>query len=221
MQISWDLPLSAEGAHGTLDDGTPFLIRPIRASDAEALEAAFATMSARSRYLRFFTIRERLGEEMVRQLTDIDHDRHRAWVVSDPTEPSDVGTDEGRGVAVARLILVEDEPRIAEGALAVVDDHQGRGYGHMLLDLLIGTARATGVEYLRFDTLAENEGMRALLRTIEATRNDELTDGEVLVYDVPIDPDLGGDEYSLGTLYEILRWIAASELAPQESDPAS
>jgi len=211
MRINLDLPLGAEGVHGSLDDGTPFVVRPIRKSDAAAIEAAFAQMSARSRYLRFFTLRDRLSDEMTRSLTDIDHDRHRAWVVTDPGEPSDVGSDEGRGVAVARLIVIEDEPKVAEAALAVVDDHQGRGYGRMLLELLVGTARQTGVEYLRFDTLAENRGMRALLSEIGAKRNVELSDSSVLVYDVAIESTTDGADVPLGALYEILRWIARSE----------
>ena len=61
MRLTWELPLSPDGVAGELDDGTPFVIRPIRASDGPALEAAFAQMSTRSRYLRFFTVRECVG----------------------------------------------------------------------------------------------------------------------------------------------------------------
>ena len=210
MKLTWDVPLDADGIKGELDDGTPFVIRPLRPTDGPGLEAAFAQMSPRSKYLRFFTVRERLGEELVNSLTDIDHDRHRAWVVADPTAPSDVGTEEGRGFAVARLIVVEDEPKVAEASLAVMDDYQGRGFGRLLLELLIGTAQDAGIEFIRFETLYENRGMRALLSGLDAERNDELSDREVLVYDLPVtEGDSGG--VAVGPLYEILRFIASTD----------
>ena len=210
MNLTWDLPLDADGIKGELDDGTPFVIRPLRPTDGPGLEAAFAQMSPRSKYLRFFTFRERLGEELVNSLTDIDHDRHRAWVVADPTAPSDVGTQEGRGFAVARLIMVEDEPKVAEASLAVMDDYQGRGFGRLLLELLKGTAQDVGIEFIRFETLYENRGMRALLSGLDAERNDELSDREVLVYDMPVTED-DSDGVAVGALYEMLRFIASTE----------
>lgn len=210
MNLNWDLPLDADGITGELDDGTPFVIRPLRPTDGPGLEAAFAQMSPRSRYLRFFTVRERLGKELVSSLTDIDHDRHRAWVVADPTSPSDVGTPEGRGFAVARLIVVEDDPKVAEASLAVMDDYQGRGFGRLLLELLIGTAQDVGIEFIRFETLYENKGMRALLSGLDVERNDELSERDVLVYDMPVtDDDSNG--ISVGALYEILRFIASTD----------
>lgn len=197
--------------HGELDDGTPFVVRPLRSTDGPGLEAAFAQMSPRSRYLRFFVVRDQLGDALLESLTDIDHDTHRAWVVADPNAPSDVGTDEGRGIAIARLIVVKGEPNVAEAALAVVDDYQGKGFGRLLLELLIGTARDTGIEFMRFETLYENAGMRALLRDLDAERNDELSDREVLVYDVPVSPVADSDGIAAGALYEILRFIASSD----------
>lgn len=209
MHLTWDLPLDPDGVAGTLEDGTAFVIRPLRPTDGPALEASFEHLSPRSRYLRFFAARERLGPELLESLINIDHDRHRAWVVSDPTAPSDIGSDEGRGVAIARLIVIQDEPRVAEASLSVIDEYQGRGFGRLLLELLIGTARDTGVEFIRFETLFENRGMRALLAGLDANRNQELSDREVLVYDVPVDPEEEGQPY--GALYEILRFIAAND----------
>lgn len=213
MRFEWNLPLSADGIAGVLEDGSRFVVRPIRASDGPALEAAFSNMSTRSRYLRFFAVRERLGDELVRRLTDIDHDRHRAWVVVDPEAASDVGDDEGLGIAVARLIAVEGEPGVAEAALVVTDAYQGRGVGRLLLELLIGTARDVGIEFIRFETLYENAGMRALIADLKPRKNEVLSDRELLVFDLPIDPDDDADGVAVGALYEILRFIAESEFA--------
>lgn len=218
MKIIWDLPLDADGIRGELDDGSPFVVRPIRATDGPALEKAFERMSPRSRYLRFFSARSRLGPELTEQLTDIDHDGHRAWVVADPTKQSEIDSDEGLGVAVARLIDVEGEPGVAEAALVVTDGYQRRGFGKLLLELLVGTARDTGVEYLRFEILYENRGMRGLLAGMDAKKNTDLSDREVLVYDLPIDADDESDGVALGALYEILRFIARAETQTAESN---
>lgn len=210
MKLTWDLPLDPDGVAGTLDDGTPFVIRPLRSTDGPALVASFEHLSPRSRYLRFFAVRDRLSGDLLDSLIDIDHDRHRAWVVADPTAPSGVDSDEGFGIAIARLIAVDDEPGVAEASLAVIDEYQGRGFGRLLLDLLIGTARDTGVEFIRFETLFENRGMRALLSDLDAVRNDALSDREVLVYDVPVNAD-DTSRPAFGALYEILRFIAGSD----------
>ena len=211
MKFTWDLPLDANGMRGTLGDGTPFVIRPIRVDDGDALEAAFQRMSPRSRYLRFFSVRDRLGPDLVERLTDIDHDTHRAWVVADPTQPSEVAdSNEGLGVAVARLIAVEGEPGVAEAALVVADDYQGRGFGKLLLDLLIGTAQDTGVTHIRFETLFENRPMRALLKDLDAAKNAELSDREVIVYDLPVG-DPSQEDVGIGALYQLLRFVARND----------
>lgn len=225
MKISWSLPLDPAGAPGVTTDGMAFSIRPIRATDGAALEAAFEVMSPRSRYLRFFSVRERLGPDLVKQLTDIDHDTHRAWVVFD-APGSNIGTNEDAGttedaaintteipegtpVAIARLIAVAGEAGVAEAALAVADPYQGRGFGRLLLELLIGTARDTGIEFIRFETLNENRGMKRLLDGNDVTFNRELSDREVAVYDLPVPPDPEGDDVALGALYDLLRFVAS------------
>lgn len=209
MKFTWELPLDPDGIRGTLADGTPFVIRPIRSDDGETLEAAFQRMSPRSRYLRFFSVRERLGPDLVEKLTDIDHTSHMAWVVADPTMPSEIeGGDEGLGIAVARLIAVDGEPGVAEAALVVADDYQRRGFGRLLLELLIGTAQDSGVEFIRFETLFENRGMRRLLSGLDAVKNDRLSNREVLVFDLPVAPQ-SVDE-GIGALYQLLRFIAVA-----------
>lgn len=208
MRISWKLPLQADGLRGELDNGSPFVIRPIRASDGPILERTFQRMSPRSRYLRFFSVSDRLGPDLIEQLTDIDHTSHLAWVVFDPTKPSEVdGSHEGLGIAIARLIAIGSEPGVAEAALVVADAYQGRGFGRLLLQLLVGTAQDTRVSFLRFETLAQNSGMRGLLSSLNAVKNDRLSDFEILVYDLPVDePD--DDDSGVGVLYQLLRYLA-------------
>ncbi len=213
MKISWSLPLDPAGVSGETSDGIKFTIRPIRASDGPALEEAFEMMSPRSRYLRFFSVRDRLGPDLVKQLTDIDHDEHRAWVVFEPNHEVVNHTEEGLeehgvGVAIARLIQIRGEPGVAEAALVVADAFQGRGFGGLLLQLLIGTARDTGVEFIRFETLHQNTGMKRLLSGYEVETNKQLSDREVAVYDLPVPADSNGEGVALGAIYDLLRFVA-------------
>ncbi len=225
MKISWSLPLDPAGVAGETSDGMAFTIRPIRVTDGTELEAAFQAMSPRSRYLRFFSVRERLGPDLVKQLTDIDHVNHRAWVVFDGPNDQDVpepdhrqddsaaddGADnEGIPVAIARLIAVEGEAGVAEAALTVADPYQGRGFGRLLLELLIGTARDTEIDFIRFETLNENRGMKRLLDNRDVTFNKTLSDREVAVYDLPVPANPEGDDVALGALYDLLRFVASS-----------
>ena len=216
MLISWSLPLDPAGATGETSDGMAFTIRPIRSTDGPALVEAFELLSPESRYLRFFSVKKQLGADLVKQLTDIDHDTHRAWVVFDPSGAAgpfggvDSTTPEGLGVAIARLISIPDEPGVAEASLVVADEFQGRGFGRLLLELLIGTAQGTGVAFIRFETLRQNTGMRKLLSDRDVEVNRERSDMEVLVFDLPVPADSDEDGIALGALYDVLRFIAAN-----------
>lgn len=223
MKISWSLPLDPAGATGETSGGMAFTIRPIRSTDGPALEEAFEMLSPESRYLRFFSVKERLGSDLVKRLTDIDHDGHRAWVVFDPSGAAGpLGgvartTPEGLGVAIARLIEIPGEPGVAEAALVVADAFQGRGFGRLLLELLIGTAQGTGVSFIRFETLRRNAGMKKLLQNRNVEVNRELSDREVLVFDLPVPAESDEDVVALGALYDLLRFIAANDAAANDA----
>jgi len=208
MEINWELPLRSDGISLEIRDLT-VTVRPIRDDDDELLQAVFRSMSPRSRYLRFFTMAKELNAALARSLAEIDHDTHWAWLVFDPASPSDVGSDEGLGVAVARIVGLTDEPEVAEAAVAVLDDYHGRGIGQVLLQLLTSVAVRSGVKYLRFEVLAENRGMRELLKKLDARLNSDLSDHTVLIWDVPVAAE--ADSETMGAVYEILRWIAASD----------
>ncbi len=222
MKISWTLPLDPSGALGETSSGMAFTIRPIRSTDGPALEEAFEQMSPESRYLRFFTTKNRLGSDLVSKLTDIDHSGHRAWVVFDPA--ADSSSPEGLGVAIARLISIPEDPGVAEAALVVADAFQGKGFGRLLLELLIGTAQGTGVEFIRFETLRRNVGMKKLLVGHDVEINRALSDREVLVFDLPVPEDLDAEGVALGALYDVLRFVAANvpdDTASSSDDTAS
>jgi GNAT superfamily N-acetyltransferase len=116
-----------------LRDGTEIDVRPIRADDKERLAAGFERLSPESRYRRFFSPAASLTPSQLRYLTEVDHHGHEALLALE------AGTD--NGVGVARFVRTGGDPPVAEVAVAVVDDGQGRGVATTLLDDLAARAR--------------------------------------------------------------------------------
>jgi len=143
----------------TLRDGTRIRVRPIVPDDKVALQAGMERLSPQSRYRRFMTPLKQLTPTMLRQLTEIDYVDHFAFIALDMDEPGEPG------VAVARYIRVPDEPGVAEAAIAVVDDHQRKGLGTLLLRLLEAKAVEHGIRFFRAWVLTENQPMREAVRT--------------------------------------------------------
>jgi RimJ/RimL family protein N-acetyltransferase len=130
-------------------------------SDRERLRSAFERLSDRSRYLRFQAPMASLTEAQLAYLTDVDHHDHEALI----------GVDTARGeiVGVARFVRVEGE--VAECAITVADDWQGRGLGTELLHRLVDRARQEDVARFSAVVLGENaEAIRLLERLGDSAR---------------------------------------------------
>lgn len=147
-----------------LRDGTPVVLRSIRPSDRERLAAAFDRLSPASRYLRFHTELDRLSEAQLDFLTRVDHHDHEAVVALDPAAP------DRPGLGVARYVRDADEPSVAEAAITVADEHQGRGVGTVLLGALAARARAAGIRAFRSYVLDDNAMMLRVFDDLGAHR---------------------------------------------------
>ncbi len=144
----------------TLADGTPVLLRPVDACDEHCLAAGFEDLSPRSRHFRFAAPLKRLSPAQLRYLGEVDNVNHAvigARAVAD-----------GRGIGLGRYIRLAEEPEVAEMALTVIDDFQGRGLGRILLERLAERARANGIALLRGYVLRDNEPMIRLLEHVGA-----------------------------------------------------
>jgi RimJ/RimL family protein N-acetyltransferase/nucleotide-binding universal stress UspA family protein len=142
-----------------LRDGSSVLIRPIEPEDRELLRAAFERLSERSRYLRFQSSLTELSDRQLSYLTAVDHHDHEALVAIDP--------DTGEGIGVARFVRVDEG--VAECAIAVADDWQGRGVATELLDQLVDRAREEEIDRFTALLLAENNDALRLLERLGHT----------------------------------------------------
>lgn len=164
-----------------LSDGTPVTLRLLRPEDRDELRRAFTHLSPRTRYLRFLHSASDLSDQMLDYLTQTDGMDHLA--IAAVTSSLDLKHDVGLGVA--RFIRLPDQPSVAEAAVTVVDEAQGKGLGRMLLEVLAIAARERGVHTFRAEVLSSNAGVRNILA--EAGGTIQSDNGETLVFDVPLD----------------------------------
>ena len=176
---------------------------------------AFERFSDTSRYNRFFSAKPRLSDALATSLSQVDDEHQLAWAVFDPDEPSAVGDASGLAIASARLFVSADEPGVAEGTLAIVDDYQGRGLGRFLIELLISTAAIDDLEIVRFEVLATNRAMRALMGKVGAHGSALPDDPTVIRYEMPV-PSMDDVDPTVGALYVLLRRVAGNRAAPDD-----
>jgi GNAT superfamily N-acetyltransferase len=140
-----------------LRDGSRLVVRPIRPTDAAALEAMHARLSADTIYRRYFGARPHLSPDTVARFTQVYEPWRFALVAV--RETIDL-------VAVARYEGSEGTNSV-ELAMVVDDAMQHRGVGRMMLERLIDVAVERGVQTVEADVLTVNSPMLALLRALE------------------------------------------------------
>lgn len=129
------------------------LIRPIRSDDAAELDAFFHRLSPEEVRFRFFAPIRDLTAEQLAKFTGVDYDHDMALIA----------IHEGRReiVGVARLSR-GDDPHIAEFAIVVQHELQGRGLAVYLMRRLLAWAARHGVREVVGSILAENAAMLEL-----------------------------------------------------------
>ena len=91
-----------------------------------------------------------------------------------------------RVVAVANYVRLRD-PKVAEAAFAVADEHQGRGIGTRLLEQLAERAGQVGIERFVAEVLADNRAMLGVFQAAGFELTRQLESGELEVQ-FPIAP---------------------------------
>lgn len=192
-----------------LPDGGRVSLREVDETDRAALVAGFERFSPESRLQRFFTAMPELPTAYLEHLTDIDQSHHVALGVFDPDRPSDVGSADGLGVAVGRYFVAPDDPTVAEAALAVIDEYQGRGIGTLLLQSLVVIARQRGIERFVAYVLADNASMAALLVELGAVAAPNPVDARELVFEFDL-PE-AADSLKSTAGYRVMRELARNQ----------
>ncbi|PTL82772.1 GNAT family N-acetyltransferase [Vitiosangium sp. GDMCC 1.1324] len=178
-----------------LADGTWAELRMVRPEDAPLLRDGFERLSPRSRFQRFLSAKPRLSADELLYLTSADGERH---VALGAVARSPAGKEVGLGVA--RFFRLEQTPEVAEVAITVVDDAQGKGLGRILMDRLVEAASERGVECFEFRVLAGNLAMYKLVQTLAPCEPEQ--DEDALCFRVPLSaPTRGG--------YELMRALLA------------
>jgi GNAT superfamily N-acetyltransferase len=186
-----------------LRDGTPVLVRPIRPGDKALLRKGFEHLSEESRFHRFLAPISELGEGMLAYLTEIDYVDHFAWVAVLADDPEE-------GIGVARYVRLQDDPQIAEAAVTVIDEYQGRGLGSTLLGLLAAQALESGITAFRAYVLEDNAPMRELLEGLGAQAHHDSPG--VLVFDAPLELERPHESPPLRVLRAVARRILPAKV---------
>ena len=158
------------------------LIRPVVPEDARLLREGFNRLSDESRYQRFLHSVKDLTDAQLRYFTEIDYHHHMAWLAVDLSQAS------RPGVGIARYIRFPHRPNAAEVAVTVVDSHQGKGLGTMLLGMLARSAAENGIDTWVAEVLTENTAMLKLFRDLGA-HDARLEEGGVVRVEIPVPRD--------------------------------
>ncbi|GAA4369656.1 GNAT family N-acetyltransferase [Paeniglutamicibacter cryotolerans] len=159
-----------------LRNGSTAHLRPIRATDADALQALHRGQSEASVYLRYFTYKSALTAKELKRFTEVDHVDRVAFVVL-------------RGeaiIGVGRYDRLEDRKQ-AEVAFNISDAYQGMGVGSILLEHLAAAARENGIERFCAEVLPENRKMLTVFAEAGYEVKRHFDEGVVML-EFPIDP---------------------------------
>ncbi|MBI3981871.1 MAG: GNAT family N-acetyltransferase [Gemmatimonadetes bacterium] len=175
-------PRPHRGFTEVLRDGTPVLIRPVSAEDKQLLKEGFERLSDVSRQRRCMHGVGELTAEQLVYFTEIDYRDHMAWVAVDLSQPNQPG------IGIAHYMLLTGRPRCAEVAVTVVDSHQGRGLGTLLLGVLARSAVENGIETWIAYVLTDNTPMLKLFHDLGAPAA-TLEERGVLRVEIPVPRD--------------------------------
>jgi RimJ/RimL family protein N-acetyltransferase len=147
---------------GQLRDGTPVQVRPLLTQDRALLLAGFSALSSRSRRARFLQgVSDAQFTRMLPILLDtVDQRTHLAQVL----------LADGRPIGVGRLRRFTSDPEVADLAVTIADDWQGRGAGSVLARELL--ARAGDLREIQTVVSADNPASLRMLARLGELRSD-------------------------------------------------
>ena len=145
-------------------DGTPVTIRPIRADDSGMEQEFVRHLSKDSRYFRFMASVRELSPKKLKFFTEIDYDRHMAFVATI------MHKDKELEIGVARYVPTEN-PDSCEFGITVDDAWQGSGLARLLMVSLEDAAREHGFKTMEGIVLPSNNKMLKFARRLGFTNH--------------------------------------------------
>jgi GNAT superfamily N-acetyltransferase len=142
----------------TLADGQRVRVRPLRRREDRPVRELYRGLSARTRYLRFFSVMPVLPDAVLHLLTCVDYRRRLTLV-------AEIETADGvEVVAMGGFAAIDDTD--VEVGLVVRDDWQRRGIGVALAARVMRAAGVRGFKRFVAHTLWENSAIRKLLNHV-------------------------------------------------------
>lgn len=143
-------------------DGTPLIIRPVRAEDEPAMVDFHETLSDRSVYLRFLQpirLSERAKHDRLSRICHGDYNNEIALVVENPN----AGDNELRIIAASRMTRLHGT-NAARFSVLINDQCQGMGIGTELMRRLIDIARQEKYQRLECLLTKDNQVMQYMVK---------------------------------------------------------
>lgn len=172
------MPLSFQTA---LRDGTPLEIRRAMPGDDRHLDAILDQLSKRSLQHRFCCGLQHVPKNQRWRFTHPDTPDHAAWIAFD------LSGDSPQPVGAGRYVQSPDNPARAEFAETIIDSHQGRGLGAILMATVIRGALAARINELEAQVMVTNRAMIEIFRELEGQFQTQ--DPGTLMVRIPLHPD--------------------------------
>lgn len=160
-------PVSTQKSTIVRPDIGPIAFRVLEQWDVPLIEAMSADVSPHSLAQRFFVGTPQIPRAMLRQLSELDHERHEAVIAQ-------VGT---RVVGLAQYARPKGSRDTAEFAVLVADRWQHAGIGRRLVGMLAELALARGITAFEANVLVDNLPARRMVAShwpaVTPTRDDD------------------------------------------------
>jgi RimJ/RimL family protein N-acetyltransferase len=140
-----------------LKDGRRVLLRPTRATDVDALQNLFYSLSSRDIYTRFFTNLKSLSTSKAQHLCSVSYEEEMAFLAV-------TGDWEHETVVGSACYYVNPSTNLADVAYMIRPGWQGVGLGGHLQQRLMEYAKSSGLRGFTADVLCENEKMLAVFQ---------------------------------------------------------
>ena len=138
--------------HRTTESGLTLLFRPVKINDEPSLKDFFYSLSDKSIYKRFMSVRRDMPHELLQEFVVIDYSKEIVILAikEDPERPEIVG--------VGQYGIQEDQ-HTAEVAFIVKDEYHNKGIGTELMTFLTMLAKKQGLFGFTAEVLVGNTPM--------------------------------------------------------------